>query len=101
MIGPRASVLECAGAPALLLGGAGSWIAKRKVVTLRPSVSWIKGELLQKVTKQTMMFESRREERAECTPRCRVDSHAGEKAVEHHRAPRHFATAKIVRRVRV
>jgi hypothetical protein len=79
MIGPRTSVLECAGAPALLLGGAGSWIAKRKVVTLPPSVSWIKGELLQKVTKETKMFESRREELAECTQHCQVDSHAGEK----------------------
>ena len=58
MIGPRASVLECAGAPALLLGGAGSWIAKRNVVTLRPSVSWIKGELLQKVTKETKSLKA-------------------------------------------
>ncbi len=33
------------------------------------------------------MFESLREKLAECTPRCRVDSHAGEKAVEHHRTP--------------
>ena len=79
MIGPCASVLECAGAAALLLGGAGSWIAKRNVVTLRPSLSWIKGELLQKVTKQRKMFESGREELAECTQRCRLDSHAGEK----------------------
>jgi hypothetical protein len=79
MIGARACVLECAGAPALLLGGAGSWIAKRNVVTFCPSVSWIKGELLQKVTKETKMFESLRQERAECTPRCQVDSHAGEK----------------------
>jgi len=57
----------------------GSWIAKRNVVTLRPSVSWIKGELLQKVTKERKMFESLREKLAKCTPLCRVDSHADEK----------------------
>src|SRR4051812_12907946 len=39
----------------------------------------LKGELLQKITKETKMFESLMEELAECTPRCRVDSHAGEK----------------------
>ena len=52
MIGARASVLERAGAPALLLGGAGSWIEKE---TSLPSVllfPGIKGELLQKVTKE-------------------------------------------------
>jgi hypothetical protein len=79
MIGAHASVLECAGTPALLLGEAGSWIAKRKVVTFCSSVSWSKGELLQKVTKETKMFESRSEELAKCTQRCQVDSHAGEK----------------------
>jgi hypothetical protein len=54
-------------------------LQKETSFTFCPSVSWIKGELLQKVTKETKMFESLRKELVECRQRCHVDSNAGEK----------------------